>query len=486
MAMVLNHDMSAIKSLNTLKKNDTELGKALKKASSGMKINSAEDGASEYAIGSKMDVMIRSLDQDRVNSETGRNMIGVAEGAIQEIINNLRTMKEMAINAANDSNSDIDRAIIQKEFSSRMETISDIAAETNYNGRFLLNGDYYEPMWDEYKVTRNDIQLFPVDGSPLNPEYTEETWAFGLSGYLTPQLGRNSGNTTVFGLPIDFSGAGSSAEDFDGQGFVSICNSGAVRTHGFASVVFTLDLPMNTAEIIKNPIGRTDPTKTEYRIGIDGASSAKDVEDSLYNALRHINRSVSPLMNDVGEYNNSVGAALLTPQGHNMQVEVDENGNYMLVQNSWELWIYNGTVHDLTGMHSDKYGKPLVIHTGPKQNEELHVFINSMSPIAMGLNKASVVTRSKARSALKICDEAINYALNEITRMGAYMSRLDYTKDNLVTAHENVTASMSTIMDADMAATMAEFHKQNVLTQSAQFMLAQSNQNSSRVLSLLQ
>ena len=486
MAMILKHDMSAVKSLNTLNKNQSALSKALKKASSGMKINGAEDGASEYAIGSKMDVMVRALEQDRVNSETGRNMIGVAEGGIQEIINNLRSMKEMAINAANDHNSDVDRAIIQKEFSSRMQTISDIAAETNYNGRFLLNGDYYEPMWDDYKVTRNDIQLFPVDGSPLNPAYNLETWAVGLPGYITPQLGQNSGGESVFGLPIDFSGAGSTAEDFDGQGFVSICNVGGGRTHGFASVVFTMDLPMNTAEIIRNPIGSTDPTKTEYRIGIDGASSAKDVEDSLYNALRGINRSVSPLLTGVNGYDDSVGAGLLTPQGHNMQVEVDADGNYMLVQDSWELWVYNGTVHDLTGMHSDKYGKPLVIHTGPKQNEELHVFINSMSPIAMGLNKASVVTHAKATSALRICDEAIDYALNEITRLGAYMSRLDYTKDNLVTAHENVTDSMSTIMDADMAATMAEFHKQNVLTQSAQFMLAQSNQNSSRVLSLLQ
>ena len=490
MALVLNHDMSEIKSLNTLKKNDSELGKALKKASSGMRINGAGDGASEYAIGSKMDVMVRALEQDRVNSETGRNMIGVAEGAIQEIINNLRTMKEMAINAANDHNSDADRATIQKEFSSRMQTISDIAAETNYNGRYLLNGDYYEPQWrdvsDGYSTTSNDIQLFPVDGSPLNPDYDQERWAIGLEGYITPELGEGVG---VFGVPIDFSRGGSSAEDFDGQGFISICNVGSGETHGFASVVFTMDLPMNTAEIIPNAMGDSNSDKTEYRIGINGASSARDVENSLYNALLSENNPATPLINGIEGYNNSVGAALLTPTGHHMQVERDANGRYMLVQNSWEMWIYNGTVHDLTGMTpgyvDDKKGNPLIIHTGPKQNQELRVFINSMSPIAMGINKASVVTRSKARMALKICDKAIDYALNENTRMGAYMSRLDYTKDNLVTAHENVTASMSTIMDADMAGTMAEFHKQNVLTQSAQFMLAQSNQNSSRVLSLL-
>lgn len=493
MAMVLNHNMSSVKTLNTLKKNDSDLAKALKKASSGMKINGAGDGASEYAIGSKMDVMIRSLDQDRVNSETGRNLVAVAEGGIQEIINNIRSMKEMAINAANDHNTDADRATIQKEFSSRMQTISDIAAETNYNGRYLLNGDYYEPVWrqfdENYAITMNTLQLFPVDGSPLNPDYDEERWAVGLEGYVTPLLGANSSNVQIYGVPIDFSNGGSSVDAFDGQGFITVCNIGSGLTHGFASVVFTKDLPVNTGAVITNAMGDSDSSKIEYRIGINGANTIREIEDSLYNAVTSISGSVNPLLVGVTGYDNAVGAALLTPEGHNMQISKGSDGRYMLVQNSWEMWVYNGVLHDqrgMTGYVDGKVGKPLIIHTGPKQNQELRIFINSMSPIAMGLNGASVLTRSKASAAMGICDRALDYALNENTRMGAYMSRLDFTKENLVTAHENVTAAKSTILDADMAATMTEFHKQNVLTQSAQLMLAQSNQNSSRVLSLLQ
>lgn len=484
--MQLNHNAAALSSLNTLNKNESSLSKALKKASSGMKINSASDGASEYSIGNKMDVMIRSLDQDRVNSETGRNLVAVAEGGIQEIINNIRSMKELAINAANDHNTDLDRETIQKEFSSRMKTISDIAAETNYNGRYLLNGDYCEPVWrsfevnEAYLVTRNSLQLFPVDGSPLNPAYNQETWAIGLEGYITPSI-----SSGYFGTAINFANASNNAADFDGQGFISICNVGSGRTHGFASVVFTSELPVNTAEVVTNALGTSDARKIEYRIGINGATTARDVENSLYNALLNANGAMSPVLSG------STGAARLTPQGHNMNIEVDADGNYTLVQNSWAIWIYNGSLHDTSGMsysgyEDGKVGNPLIIHTGPKQNQELRIFINSMSPIAMGLNTASVLTRFKASEAMDICDDALEYALNENTRMGAYMSRLDFTKENLVTAHENVTAAKSTIMDADMAAVMTEFNKQNVLTQSAQLMLAQANQNSSRVLSLLQ
>ncbi len=128
--------------LGQMKKNDSDLSKQLKKVASGMRINSAGDDASGYSISERMRTMIRALGQDIQNVKTGINLVAVAEGGIQEIINNLRSMKEMAINSANDHNTDLDRAILEKDFRSRMETITDITASTNYNGRLLLTGDY--------------------------------------------------------------------------------------------------------------------------------------------------------------------------------------------------------------------------------------------------------------------------------------------------------------------------------------------------------
>ncbi len=83
-------------------------------------------------------------------------------------------------------------------------------------------------------------------------------------------------------------------------------------------------------------------------------------------------------------------------------------------------------------------------------------------------------------------DAAIEYALGEATTVGAYISRLEHTEENLVTANENTQASESTIRDADMVKEMMEYTKYNLLTQSSQAMLAQANQNGSQVLSLLQ
>lgn len=100
--------------------------------------------------------------------------------------------------------------------------------------------------------------------------------------------------------------------------------------------------------------------------------------------------------------------------------------------------------------------------------------------------KSCVTTREKANEFLDNVDQAIKYLLNANTTLGAQSSRLDYTKDNLVVMHETATNSESVIRDADMAKTMVEYVKHNILSQASQSMLAQANQIPQGVLSLLQ
>ena len=142
MAMTIRNDSGSMLALGQMKKNDSALGKQLKKVSSGMRINNAGDDASGYAISERMRTMIRALGQDIQNTKNGKDLVAVAEGGMKEILNNLREMKAMAINSVNDHNTDLDRETLEKDFASRKETITDIAASTNYNGRLLLTGDY--------------------------------------------------------------------------------------------------------------------------------------------------------------------------------------------------------------------------------------------------------------------------------------------------------------------------------------------------------
>ena len=104
----------------------------------------------------------------------------------------------------------------------------------------------------------------------------------------------------------------------------------------------------------------------------------------------------------------------------------------------------------------------------------------------IGTGYSSSAGNIKATKSLKVLDDALDYALGEATTVGSYISRLDYTKENLTTANENTQASESTIRDADMAKEMTGYTRNNILAQAAQSMLAQANHNTADVLNLLQ
>ena len=151
----------------------------------------------------------------------------------------------------------------------------------------------------------------------------------------------------------------------------------------------------------------------------------------------------------------------------------------------------NGTCGDITIINDGRSKKiskynPLKIHHGTKANQATNFYINDMHTKSLGIDNAKVITRQKATEAIEIIDSAIDYALNEATQIGSYLQRLEYTGVNVTTMSENVQSAESTIRDADMAKEMTEYTKSNILTQSAQSMLAQANQNLSSVLSMLQ
>ena len=169
MAMTVMHNNMSMAALGELQKNNRSLGKTLKKVATGMRLNSAGDGASAYAISERMRVQLRTLSQDEQNVKNGRDLLAVADGGIQNIIAQLRTMKELAINAANDTNTDADRATIQKEFDARRDGIEEIAVETNYNGKRLLDGSWWRYRKETSASTSKGTQQAITTTPPARP-----------------------------------------------------------------------------------------------------------------------------------------------------------------------------------------------------------------------------------------------------------------------------------------------------------------------------
>ncbi|MBQ7477700.1 MAG: hypothetical protein IJT01_02205, partial [Selenomonadaceae bacterium] len=213
-----------------------------------------------------------------------------------------------------------------------------------------------------------------------------------------------------------------------------------------------------------------------YSIGIQGVTSLDELTEVMYLGIKSLRSVPSNAIQDADV------VSIDTHHGLNISKIGDD-----IVFTKDDDWLSLIVYDHLIGDNPDfRESRPLTIHTGPKANQALKLNFNDMRSSAMLLDTVTVTNRDNANAAIGACDAAIEYALNEVTRSGAYRARLEFTEENLVTANENTQASESTIRDADMAKEMTEYTRSNVLAQASQSMLAQANQNASSVLSLLQ
>ena len=581
MAMVVKNNMTAINTLNTLNKNSSALSKSLQKVSSGMKINSAADDASGYAISERMRVQIRSLDQANQNTQNGSSMMKVAEGAVSSTVEILKTLKEKAVNAANDSNTDSDRQTIQKELDQSIDQINDNANVT-FNGKYLVDGS---------KNSKGNATYTVLTNQSLGTETTASTKLTDLTARSGDSLEiHDTDNVTVSYVQAGktytttFSAKGATLQDIftnaeaiDGnsQIFASATNKSVATSTGDkdAAIVTKADADIASAktklvakvmpdvakDIQKYNAAAADDDKIDLEdlnqyldtTGTDWALKAGITDDEkvafaekLANDKNYAkliadttNGTKAKDMNDV--YQGTTGtlgdktttyaeAKVIASNAHTTLVSsatvgIDANGDKVTTASGEKGMSITANTEGIGGQISglnisisDSKGNvkksanaaldafsetiraqnksddnAISLQVGASANQSIKVGLTDMRAEALGLKGAdgttlNISTQGKANAAINVLDNAIQKALDQQTTIGSVESRLEYTSSNLTTASENVQASESTIRDADMAKEMTNYTKNNVLLQAAQSMLAQANQSSSNVLSLLQ
>ena len=431
--------MPAKNALNQLDKNDKALAKSLKKVASGMKINSAADDASGFSISEKMRVQINSLDQDYDNAQTGNSMLKVAEGGLQSSVDILRTLKEKVINAANDSNTDEDRATIQKELNQAVDQLDENAGVT-YNGKTMLDG------------SKNNEVIAPG---------TRTT-------FVNENLDPSASSLTKLTDLKDSSGRSLEIKA-DSRIEISYVQQGETKTITLDPVANTrlINLVANSTPVenttslsalqVFNPVG-TDRTGSEVNtISGNDALIINAMDPGLDGQIAGLTFNVVEKDGTINKTANSI----LNNFYEAIQAEEPSDDNALSFQ------------------------------IGTKSNQTVKIGFSDMRSTALGLRgndgtTLSIGTREKANAAISAVDLALEKVLRQQTTIGAVRSRLDYTSSNITTASENTQASESVIRDANMAKEMTDYTKNNVITQAAQSMLAQANQNSSQVLQLLQ
>lgn len=140
--MRINHNIASLNTYRQLTINNTAGSKSLEKLSSGYRINRAGDDAAGLAISEKMRGQIRGLNQAERNAQDAISLIQTAEGALNETHSILQRMRELAVQAASDTNTDDDRGELQKEIGQLLKEIDRISTDTEFNTMKLLNGSY--------------------------------------------------------------------------------------------------------------------------------------------------------------------------------------------------------------------------------------------------------------------------------------------------------------------------------------------------------
>lgn len=140
--MIVQHNMTALNANRQLGITNTNLARSTEKLSSGYRVNRAADDAAGLSISEKMRGQIRGLEQASTNAEDGQSLIQTAEGALSEIHSVLQRMRELTVQASNDTNVSADRKAIAKEVRALTSEINRIATQTQFNTMGLLSGNF--------------------------------------------------------------------------------------------------------------------------------------------------------------------------------------------------------------------------------------------------------------------------------------------------------------------------------------------------------
>ena len=141
---IINTNVTSMIAQQNLSASRNSLDTAMERLSSGLRINSAKDDAAGQAIANRMSAQITGMGQAQRNANDGISVAQTAEGALNQINDNLLRIRELASQGANDTNSDTDRASIQEEINARVDEIDRIAGSTKFNGKALLDGSLTE------------------------------------------------------------------------------------------------------------------------------------------------------------------------------------------------------------------------------------------------------------------------------------------------------------------------------------------------------
>jgi flagellin len=511
--MRINHNISALNAWRSLDQVNSSMGKTLEKLSSGLRINRAGDDAAGLAISEKMRGQIKGLDMAVKNAQDAISLIQTAEGALTETHSILQRMRELSVQAASDTNTNVDRNQIQAEIDQLREEIDRIARTTEFNTMKLLDGkiESFRPEADVKVVTGGNFDL--------QASFFEKGYSVGIvtnaaiTGTETVSLKLDEiylGEVTVK-LTDSGSGAGNIQIEFGGKTKsvdITIEDGSENVTESFTLGDLKFDF------VLSDISGSVGGTSIEIQIDSINVSLANDGDvpegsyvvevgqfrgdetSSLDVRVNYFNDEglvTSPIVNfsegkasigngtmSFGDDGFSVSAKALSFTWNADVYDINDfNGALPM-----EAVIDSGVVRAEERWYNNT---SLAFQIGANEGQNMVAGLDDMRAAALGLTDESlkVTDQNSAERTVMVVDAAIHKVSSARAKIGAVQNRLEHTISNLGVASENLTAAESRIRDVDMAKEMMQYTKQQILMQSANAMLAQANTIPQNVLQLL-
>ena len=485
--MVVQHNMQAMNANRMLNVTTSAQSKSTEKLSSGYRINRAADDAAGLTISEKMRKQIRGLDQASTNAEDGVSSVQTAEGALTEVHSMLQRMNELATQAANGTNSkDSDRQAIQDEIDQLTTEIDRVSETTKFNETYLLKGDkgatknvYMNGHDAGLKGTLTDSAksaTFVMDDLKAGDKVTiggKEYSIGSTADDIKAEIKEPVAATGTTSVTID----GNTYDIVKAAGGTTICKGGdttplkANELGGTGAANATLDdlkgLVKDGSKVTISGKEYTAMTDAKKADGTNGTDGIDDDDSSVISKAVAEDKIAAELTlaNNIGTVDH---AATVAKTAANGKTTYTITKGYATVADTLSFNLHVGADADMTN--------------------KINVNIDSMDSASLGIKGLNIKDDSgnAATYAVDAISDAISKVSSQRSSLGAVQNRLEHTINNLDNVVENTTTAESRIRDTDMASEMVNYSKNNILAQAGQSMLAQANQSTQGVLSLLQ
>ena len=482
--MVVQHNMTAMNANRMLGLTASQQSKSTEKLSSGYRINRAADDAAGLSISEKMRKQIRGLDQASTNADDGVSAVQTAEGALNEVQDMLQRMNELAVQAANGTNSENDRAYIQSEIDQLVTEIDRVAETTKFNETYLLKGDGVGGKYVELGTTSQSGTSF--GSAALNQQTAAETGkSYSTDRDVVLNVGKDADFSEDSTDTLTIAGANYALKDYADIDDLAAAISSNTKVN---SVDLTYENGVTATNATDTNFSLTHTNKTTTVAGdvtfkVASSYTGSDVEGTItFDAGTDITVkfTVATKLDADGnrvfdeETTNQSIASALTKANYSFS---EADGVFTVKMAS------TMTVNAATQVDSLDFN----LHVGADSSNtnKIGVSISTMSADGLGVSGVKVTSEKTATDAIDVIAQAIQKVSKQRSDLGAVQNRLEHTINNLDNVVENTTAAESRIRDTDMAEEMVKYSNINILAQAGQSMLAQANRSNQGVLSLL-